>query len=108
MAVMNLQGQEKDKKFHKMTRYVKDTLKILQSICQNGYKDLQNYMREQPDNAKSLDIVDETTKFGVTMMRYLHDPRTLPPNRAEDSSILTTRLYWRCEGDCIGDTIATL
>nr|KAG5691423.1 hypothetical protein BaRGS_016339 [Batillaria attramentaria] len=32
-------------------------------MCDNQYKDLQDYLREQPDNIKSLNLVAEVTRF---------------------------------------------
>ncbi|KAL4234550.1 hypothetical protein ACF0H5_006191 [Mactra antiquata] len=38
-------------------------LKVLARICDGQHVGLQNYLREQPDNVKSLNIIGETAQF---------------------------------------------
>lgn len=43
--------------------YIELVLRILGLMCDNQHHDIQNYLREQPDNIKSVNLVGETTKF---------------------------------------------
>ncbi|XP_046366515.2 inositol 1,4,5-trisphosphate receptor type 3-like isoform X5 [Haliotis rufescens] len=43
--------------------YIELVLKVLARICDGQNTGLQNYLREQPDNVKSFNIVGETTQF---------------------------------------------
>ncbi|WAR27712.1 ITPR3-like protein [Mya arenaria] len=43
--------------------YIELVLRILGLMCDNQHDGLQNYLREQPDNIKSVNLVGETTKF---------------------------------------------
>ncbi|KAL4219957.1 hypothetical protein ACF0H5_020368 [Mactra antiquata] len=43
--------------------YIELVLRILGLMCDNQHNGLQNYLREQPDNIKSVNLVAETTKF---------------------------------------------
>ncbi|XP_060578903.1 inositol 1,4,5-trisphosphate receptor type 2-like isoform X2 [Ruditapes philippinarum] len=43
--------------------YIELVLRILGLMCDNQHFGLQNYLREQPDNIKSVNLVAETTKF---------------------------------------------
>ncbi|KAH3809582.1 hypothetical protein DPMN_137955 [Dreissena polymorpha] len=43
--------------------YIELVLRILGLMCDNQHAGLQNYLREQPDNIKSVNLVAETTKF---------------------------------------------
>ncbi|CAC5357472.1 unnamed protein product [Mytilus coruscus] len=43
--------------------YIELVLELLARICDGQNADLQNYLREQPDNVKSFNIVAETTQF---------------------------------------------
>ncbi|GFO23772.1 inositol 1,4,5-trisphosphate receptor type 3-like isoform x9 [Plakobranchus ocellatus] len=43
--------------------YIELVLKLLARICDGQHSGLQNYLREQPDNVKSFNIVGETAQF---------------------------------------------
>ncbi|KAK7114914.1 hypothetical protein V1264_000891 [Littorina saxatilis] len=43
--------------------YIELVLKVLARICDGQHVGLQNYLREQPDNVKSFNIVGETAQF---------------------------------------------
>ncbi|XP_033730119.1 LOW QUALITY PROTEIN: inositol 1,4,5-trisphosphate receptor type 2-like [Pecten maximus] len=43
--------------------YIELVLRILGLMCDNQYRLLQDYLREQPDNIKSANLVAETTRF---------------------------------------------
>lgn len=43
--------------------YIELVLRILGLMCDNQHMGLQHYLREQPDNIKSVNLVAETTKF---------------------------------------------
>jgi hypothetical protein len=60
---------------------------MLQAMCQNNCKPLQEYLRDQPDNSKSLDLIDETVKFGVQLVRFTSDPREKPKGREKESNV---------------------
>lgn len=44
-------------------RYIKLVLRVLAYICDGQYEPLQNYLREQPDNIKSVNLISEVTRF---------------------------------------------
>ncbi|XP_067668084.1 inositol 1,4,5-trisphosphate-gated calcium channel ITPR2-like [Haliotis asinina] len=43
--------------------FIELVLRVLGLMCDNQHKGLQNYLREQPDNIKSVNLVAETTRF---------------------------------------------
>ncbi|KAL5005127.1 hypothetical protein ScPMuIL_018583 [Solemya velum] len=43
--------------------FIQLVLKNLGLMCDNQHRGLQNYLREQPDNIKSVNLVAETTRF---------------------------------------------
>ena len=43
--------------------YIELVLRVLGLMCDNQHCGLQNYLREQPDNIKSVNLVAETTRF---------------------------------------------
>ncbi|XP_070173454.1 inositol 1,4,5-trisphosphate-gated calcium channel ITPR3-like [Littorina saxatilis] len=43
--------------------YIELVLRVLGLMCDNQHKGLQDYLREQPDNIKSVNLVAETTRF---------------------------------------------
>lgn len=43
--------------------YIELVLRVLARMCDGQHKGLQDYLREQPDNMKSFNIVAETTQF---------------------------------------------
>ncbi|KAK6195687.1 hypothetical protein SNE40_001061 [Patella caerulea] len=43
--------------------YLELVLRVLGLMCDNQHNGIQNYLREQPDNIKSVNLVAETTKF---------------------------------------------
>ncbi|XP_076449737.1 inositol 1,4,5-trisphosphate-gated calcium channel ITPR1-like isoform X2 [Babylonia areolata] len=43
--------------------YIELVLKVLARICDGQHVGLQNYLREQPDNVKTFNIVGETAQF---------------------------------------------
>ncbi|OWF37431.1 Inositol 1,4,5-trisphosphate receptor type 3 [Mizuhopecten yessoensis] len=55
-------GQSGDLEFED-DGYIELVLRILGLMCDNQYRDLQDYLREQPDNIKSANLVAETTRF---------------------------------------------
>ena len=38
-------------------------LRVLGLMCDGQYRPLQNYLREQPDNIKTINLVSETCTF---------------------------------------------
>ncbi|CAC5372100.1 unnamed protein product [Mytilus coruscus] len=57
--------------------YIELVLRILGLMCDNQHSDLQNYLREQPDNIKSVNLVAETTKFLQIVYSNIND-KSLP------------------------------
>ncbi|XP_076096104.1 inositol 1,4,5-trisphosphate-gated calcium channel ITPR3-like isoform X9 [Mytilus galloprovincialis] len=57
--------------------YIELVLRILGLMCDNQHNDLQNYLREQPDNIKSVNLVAETTKFLQIVYSNIND-KSLP------------------------------
>lgn len=51
------------KKIFAPSRYIKLVLRVLAYICDGQYEPLQNYLREQPDNIKSVNLISEVTRF---------------------------------------------
>lgn len=43
--------------------YIKLVLRVLAYVCDGQYLPLQNYLREQPDNIKSVNLISEVTRF---------------------------------------------
>ncbi|XP_023930445.1 inositol 1,4,5-trisphosphate receptor type 3 [Lingula anatina] len=43
--------------------YITLVLKVLGAMCDGQFADLQDYLREQPDNIKTVNLVGEVTKF---------------------------------------------
>ncbi|XP_076454279.1 inositol 1,4,5-trisphosphate-gated calcium channel ITPR3-like isoform X3 [Babylonia areolata] len=43
--------------------YIELVLRVLGLMCDNQHRGLQDYLREQPDNIKSVNLVAETTRF---------------------------------------------
>ncbi|KAK7486477.1 hypothetical protein BaRGS_00022278, partial [Batillaria attramentaria] len=43
--------------------FIELVLRVLGLMCDNQYKGLQDYLREQPDNIKSVNLVAEATRF---------------------------------------------
>ncbi|ESO91009.1 hypothetical protein LOTGIDRAFT_163525 [Lottia gigantea] len=43
--------------------YIELVLKVMARMCDGQNKQLQDYLREQPDNVKSFDIIAEVTRF---------------------------------------------
>ncbi|KAL8600021.1 hypothetical protein ACOMHN_057790 [Nucella lapillus] len=43
--------------------YIELVLRVLGLMCDNQYRGLQDYLREQPDNIKSVNLVAEATSF---------------------------------------------
>jgi len=63
--------------------YIELVLRILGLMCDNQYQDLQDYLREQPDNIKSCNLVAETTRFLDILYSNIDDK----------SMALTTQLF---------------
>ncbi|CAG5132421.1 unnamed protein product, partial [Candidula unifasciata] len=53
----------KDMLKYKDEGYIELVLKLLARICDGQHTGLQNYLREQPDNVKSFNIIGETAQF---------------------------------------------
>ncbi|BFZ12930.1 hypothetical protein BsWGS_15969 [Bradybaena similaris] len=53
----------KDMLEYKDEGYIELVLKLLARVCDGQHCGLQNYLREQPDNVKSFNIVGETAQF---------------------------------------------
>ncbi|KAK3094787.1 hypothetical protein FSP39_006217 [Pinctada imbricata] len=53
--------------------YIELVLRILGLMCDNQHFDIQNYLREQPDNIKSVNLVAETTKFLNILYSNIND-----------------------------------
>ena len=47
----------------KDTSCIKLALQFLGLMCDGQYRPLQNYLREQPDNIKTINLVSETCTF---------------------------------------------
>ena len=43
--------------------YIELVLRVLGLMCDNQHHGLQDYLREQPDNIKSVNLVAETIRF---------------------------------------------
>lgn len=48
---------------YKNDGYIELVLKVMARMCDGQNQQLQNYLREQPDNVKSFDIIAEVTRF---------------------------------------------
>jgi hypothetical protein len=46
-------------------------LKILQNLCEGHNKKLQDYLRHQPDNMRSVDLVTETLHYAKELAREI-------------------------------------
>ncbi|XP_061178320.1 inositol 1,4,5-trisphosphate receptor type 2-like [Saccostrea echinata] len=57
--------------------YIELVLRMLGLMCDNQHFELQNYIREQYDNIKSVNLVAETTKFLNILYSNIND-RTMP------------------------------
>ncbi|KAL3848190.1 hypothetical protein ACJMK2_019064, partial [Sinanodonta woodiana] len=53
--------------------YIELVLRILGLMCDNQYRGLQDYLREQPDNIKSVNLVSETTRFLSILYSSVND-----------------------------------
>lgn len=53
--------------------YIELLLRILGLMCDNQHKGLQHYLREQPDNIKSVNLVAETTRFLNILYSNIND-----------------------------------
>ncbi|OWF52185.1 Inositol 1,4,5-trisphosphate receptor type 3 [Mizuhopecten yessoensis] len=53
--------------------YIELVLRILGLMCDNQYSGLQDYLREQPDNIKSVNLVAETTRFLNILYSNIND-----------------------------------
>ncbi|XP_041375271.1 inositol 1,4,5-trisphosphate receptor type 1-like [Gigantopelta aegis] len=53
----------KDMLEYKDDGYIELVLKLMARICDGQHQGLQDYLREQPDNVKSFNIVGETAQF---------------------------------------------
>ncbi|XP_048744986.2 inositol 1,4,5-trisphosphate receptor type 2-like isoform X4 [Ostrea edulis] len=53
--------------------YIELVLRILGLMCDNQHNEIQNYLREQPDNIKSVNLVGETTKFLNILYSNIND-----------------------------------
>ena len=62
-----MQGIDDDKKVSSLkfkdTSYIELALRVLGLMCDGQYRPLQNYLREQPDNIKTINLVSETCTF---------------------------------------------
>ena len=47
----------------KDTSYIELALRVLGLMCDGQYRPLQNYLRQQPDNIKNINLVSETCIF---------------------------------------------
>jgi len=47
----------------KDTSYIELALRVLGLMCDGQYRPMQNYLREQPDNIKTINLVSETCIF---------------------------------------------
>ena len=47
----------------KDTSYIELALRVLGLMCDGQYRPMQNYLREQPDNIKTINLVSETCVF---------------------------------------------
>ncbi|CAH1798283.1 unnamed protein product [Owenia fusiformis] len=52
-----------DKVEYKDEGYIVLVLNLLACMCDGQHKGLQDYLREQPDNIKTVDLIAETTQF---------------------------------------------
>lgn len=53
--------------------YIELVLRILGLMCDNQHHDIQDYLREQPDNIKSVNLVAETTRFLNILYSNIND-----------------------------------
>ncbi|KAK6195492.1 hypothetical protein SNE40_000911 [Patella caerulea] len=53
--------------------YIELMLRMMGLMCDNQYTGLQDYLREQPDNIKSVNVVAEVTKFLSTLYNNIDD-----------------------------------
>ncbi|XP_033761182.1 inositol 1,4,5-trisphosphate receptor type 3-like isoform X6 [Pecten maximus] len=53
--------------------YIELVLRILGLMCDNQHNGLQDYLREQPDNIKSVNLVAETTRFLNILYSNIND-----------------------------------
>ncbi|XP_036354795.1 inositol 1,4,5-trisphosphate receptor type 3-like, partial [Octopus sinensis] len=57
-------GEQPDSSLdYKNDGYIELVLKVMARMCDGQNQQLQNYLREQPDNVKSFDIIAEVTRF---------------------------------------------
>jgi inositol 1,4,5-triphosphate receptor type 1 len=48
-------------------------LRVLQYMCEGHNSELQNYLRYQPDNIRTIDLVSKTVAFFTTLMDEIND-----------------------------------
>lgn len=61
---LNRLCEENDESFeYKDEGFIILTLKVLASMCDGQHEPIQSYLRHQPDNIKSINIVAETARF---------------------------------------------
>jgi hypothetical protein len=52
--------------------YIESILRLLQLFCEGHNLDLQNYIRHQPDNFKSINLVAECLEYTLAMKKYIN------------------------------------
>ena len=56
-------GKKTDSLKFKDTSYIDLALRVLGLMCDCQYRPMQNYLREQPDNIKTINLVSEICMF---------------------------------------------
>eukprot|EP01080_Neovahlkampfia_damariscottae_P010070 gene10070-2491_t len=52
--------------------FIESILRFLQLFCEGHNLDLQNYIRQQPDNFKSINLVQECLEYTLSMKKYIN------------------------------------
>ena len=61
----------------KDSAYLELVLKMLQQMCEGHNNKMQNYLREQPDNLSTIDLVTQSVELLHVMIETI-DEKTLP------------------------------
>lgn len=62
-----------------------DLLEFLRLLCEDHFLPMQNYLREQPDNAQSHNVIDQIVSY-LQSIQWVIDPRSNAPVWAIDSA----------------------
>eukprot|EP00049_Salpingoeca_infusionum_P018394 m.357042 g.357042 ORF g.357042 m.357042 type:complete len:2607 (+) comp17695_c0_seq1:174-7994(+) len=76
-TVMQEEEEEKEDVFgQEDAGNIELVLRVLQYMCEGHRRDLQDYLRRQPDNIRSIDLVSETVRVLIAMMDEI-SPQTI-------------------------------